>query len=331
MSEKVPTAKETGLKDAETILKIRTENRERKKRWREANEDRNKDNDLRCRVTKRANKIHGKEPSEEKTRWIEEEFEKRQNKRKEKERRRNPNATAGAASIGGVGTTTTALSSSSSLTGMRKSASSASSSSQKARLGSKRDMDMLSEDGSVGMTGDGLVAGLSPLTQQFDPNTVKTALALSEFVKKNGTTLDLASLTHVLTDPNLTQQLLEIERASAATVAAVTSVQALTGTAPPSTPTTTLATTASTDTTSLPLSTATSTSSTEPTAAAAALAAAVTLNPMAALHTLLLNPIRTTQTSPKLPTLMTQAPVVDTDYPMDAVLTLMQLNGSWKA
>ncbi|OZJ03687.1 hypothetical protein BZG36_03501 [Bifiguratus adelaidae] len=68
--------------------KVRAENRERKKRWREQNEDRNKDNDLRCRVNKRANKLFGKTDSEHKKKWIEEEFVKRQLKRKEKERRK---------------------------------------------------------------------------------------------------------------------------------------------------------------------------------------------------------------------------------------------------
>ncbi|RUS13772.1 hypothetical protein BC937DRAFT_94811, partial [Endogone sp. FLAS-F59071] len=68
--------------------KVRAENRERKKRWREQNEDRNKDNDLRCRVNKRANKLFGKGDSDHKHRWIEEEFGKRQMKRKEKERRK---------------------------------------------------------------------------------------------------------------------------------------------------------------------------------------------------------------------------------------------------
>ncbi|RKP09580.1 hypothetical protein THASP1DRAFT_22595 [Thamnocephalis sphaerospora] len=68
--------------------RMRMENRERKKRWRERNEDRNKDNDLRCRVNKRANKLFGTDPSEHKSRWIAEEFERRRQKRKEKEARR---------------------------------------------------------------------------------------------------------------------------------------------------------------------------------------------------------------------------------------------------
>lgn len=73
-----------GEDDAE---KQRLENRERKKRWREANEDRNKDNDLRCRVNKRANKLFGKGSTDSKENWIEEEFSKRKAKRHEKEGR----------------------------------------------------------------------------------------------------------------------------------------------------------------------------------------------------------------------------------------------------
>ncbi|KAM3584544.1 hypothetical protein VKS41_003353 [Umbelopsis sp. WA50703] len=68
--------------------KVRAENRERKKRWREQNEDRNKDNDLRCRVNKRANRLFGAADSEHKRSWIEREFVKRQAKRKEKELRK---------------------------------------------------------------------------------------------------------------------------------------------------------------------------------------------------------------------------------------------------
>ncbi|KAF1796419.1 hypothetical protein V8B55DRAFT_1470431 [Mucor lusitanicus] len=68
--------------------KVRADNRERKKRWRQQNEERNKDNDLRCRVNKRAHKLFGKEDSEHKRKWIDEEFLKRQQKRKDKERRK---------------------------------------------------------------------------------------------------------------------------------------------------------------------------------------------------------------------------------------------------
>ncbi|KAI8876764.1 hypothetical protein K501DRAFT_337884 [Backusella circina FSU 941] len=68
--------------------KVRADNRERKKRWRLQNEERNKDNDLRCRVNKRAHKLFGKEDSDHKRRWVTDEFAKRQQKRKEKERKR---------------------------------------------------------------------------------------------------------------------------------------------------------------------------------------------------------------------------------------------------
>lgn len=68
--------------------KVRQDNRERKKRWRLHNQERNKDNDLRCRVNKRAVKLFGKEDSPHKQKWIEEEFEKRRSKRREKEERR---------------------------------------------------------------------------------------------------------------------------------------------------------------------------------------------------------------------------------------------------
>ncbi|KAI9304528.1 hypothetical protein BJ944DRAFT_231219 [Cunninghamella echinulata] len=68
---------------------IRTANRERKKKWRLHNEERNKDNDLRCRVNKRANKLFGIEDSENKRQWVEEEFTKRREKRQEKERRKD--------------------------------------------------------------------------------------------------------------------------------------------------------------------------------------------------------------------------------------------------
>ncbi|KAJ1911280.1 hypothetical protein H4219_005987 [Mycoemilia scoparia] len=68
--------------------KMRTENRERKKRWREQNEERNKDNDLRCRVNKRANQLYGPENTPEKEKWISDEFERRRQRRRDKEHRR---------------------------------------------------------------------------------------------------------------------------------------------------------------------------------------------------------------------------------------------------
>lgn len=47
-----------------------------------------KDNDLRCRVNKRAQKLFGMEPSDHKRKWVDEEFERRRAKRQEKERRK---------------------------------------------------------------------------------------------------------------------------------------------------------------------------------------------------------------------------------------------------
>lgn len=76
--------------------RVRLENRERKKRWREQNNERSitprekqltqkdKDNDLRCRVNKRANSIFGPHASPDKNAFIEAEFAKRQQKRRGK-------------------------------------------------------------------------------------------------------------------------------------------------------------------------------------------------------------------------------------------------------
>ncbi|CAN3352756.1 hypothetical protein DICA4_A01156 [Diutina catenulata] len=61
--------------------KVRVENRERKQQWRMDNAERNKDNDLRQRVIRRAAKIYGEEDSDAKRQWIEEEFEHRREKR----------------------------------------------------------------------------------------------------------------------------------------------------------------------------------------------------------------------------------------------------------
>ncbi|KAK9460703.1 uncharacterized protein V1516DRAFT_665099 [Lipomyces oligophaga] len=56
-------------------------NRLRKQRWREVNYERNKDNDLRQRVHRRANAIFGKEVSDAKSKWIEEEYRVRRERR----------------------------------------------------------------------------------------------------------------------------------------------------------------------------------------------------------------------------------------------------------
>ena len=61
--------------------RTRMGNRERKKRWREENAERNKDNELKMRVVKKANAKYGSEDSREKLAWIEEEFSKRKARR----------------------------------------------------------------------------------------------------------------------------------------------------------------------------------------------------------------------------------------------------------
>ncbi|MCJ1471759.1 hypothetical protein MMC13_000399 [Lambiella insularis] len=68
--------------------KLRGENRERKKRWRESNTERNKDNDLKCRINKRAKTKFGADSSAEKAAYIETEFNKRRDKREKKQRAR---------------------------------------------------------------------------------------------------------------------------------------------------------------------------------------------------------------------------------------------------
>ena len=61
--------------------KIREENAARKRKWREVHLMQNRDNDLRLRIVKRANEIHGTHDSEKKTQWINEEFERRRQRR----------------------------------------------------------------------------------------------------------------------------------------------------------------------------------------------------------------------------------------------------------
>ncbi|KAJ2343191.1 hypothetical protein GGH91_003272, partial [Coemansia sp. RSA 2671] len=79
--------------------KMRQENRERKKRWREMNDERNKDNDLRCRVNKRANQLYGAHASADKERWVGEEFERRQQRRRDKETRKRPQEEEGSPEV----------------------------------------------------------------------------------------------------------------------------------------------------------------------------------------------------------------------------------------
>jgi hypothetical protein len=66
-----------------------------------------KDNDLRCRVNKRAQKLFGMEPSDHKRKWVDEEFERRRAKRQEKERRKQAVNGALAATPSSTPTTTT--------------------------------------------------------------------------------------------------------------------------------------------------------------------------------------------------------------------------------
>ncbi|KAF9297165.1 hypothetical protein BGZ88_010904 [Linnemannia elongata] len=227
--------------------RVRNDNRERKKRWREANEDRNKDNDLRCRVNKRANKLFGKQESEHKSRWIEEEFGKRQMKRKDKERRRNPNSAGSMEPTPAPTTPTVSLNEHLALHQQAQAAAQAAAVQAQAQAQAQAHQLQASQLAHP----------------QFDPSTVKTALALNDLVKKNGSHLDLAQLTGVLTDPNLARQLIEIEANNPATQASAT---------------------------------------------------------MMVMNT----PIKSEHESKA-------GHMMDADYPMDAVLTLMQLNGSWKA
>lgn len=196
---------------------------------------------MRCRVNKRATALHGRGDSEIKTRFIEEEFEKRQLKRKEKERRRNPNGSPlseeplPSPPLAPAKPTTLALSEHLALQHQA----------QQAQQQAHRAQQEFQASQLV--------------NAQFDVTAVKTALALNDLVRKNGSHLDLAQLTGVLTDPNLARQLIEIEAQNPV---------------PPSSMV-----------------------------------------------------VMSAQVKPEIKT----SHVLETDYPMDAVLTLMQLNGSWKA
>ncbi|KAK9369071.1 hypothetical protein V1509DRAFT_621029 [Lipomyces kononenkoae] len=74
-------------RNEEERQKLKKENRERKKRWRMRNDERNKDNDLRVRVNRRANRMFGEERSEKKTQWIENEFARRRQRRMQRVQR----------------------------------------------------------------------------------------------------------------------------------------------------------------------------------------------------------------------------------------------------
>ncbi|KAI1290502.1 hypothetical protein EDD11_009217 [Mortierella claussenii] len=269
--------------------KVRNENRERKKRWREANEDRNKDNDLRCRVNKRANKLFTKADKEGKQRWIEEEFAKRQSKRKEKERKRKPctpndkkNLEDAAAQLHTPAKQTLTLTEQLALHHAQAAAAVA------ANVGSNVSNSTIAH----GVTNSQRIIthqqlqetanALNMPSSEVDINTVKTAMALNDLVKKTSGIeghLDLAQLTGVLSDPNLARQLFELE------------------------------------------------------------AAAVSIaNPVAqGIPTSFMNNGGSSATGSTValpmvePVVANASQMLDSEYPMDAVLTLMQLNGSWKA
>ena len=97
------------LRQTEERERLRSDNRERKKRWRESNVERSmcklllsyvmifgpdsrphadRDNDLRCRINRRAKIKFGAANNAEKTAWIKEEYNKRRNKREIKQRAR---------------------------------------------------------------------------------------------------------------------------------------------------------------------------------------------------------------------------------------------------
>lgn len=74
----------SGVMTTDDRERVRHENRERKKRWRGQNMDRNRDNDLRGRVTRKANQIYGAANTPQKMKWIEGEFQNRRMKRMER-------------------------------------------------------------------------------------------------------------------------------------------------------------------------------------------------------------------------------------------------------
>ncbi|KAI9834679.1 MAG: hypothetical protein M1826_000081 [Phylliscum demangeonii] len=75
---------------AAEIERQRQENRERKKRWRESNEAKNKDNDLRARLNKRAKQLfEGVDPAIQ-AEWIEDQFARRRAKREVKSQKGGP-------------------------------------------------------------------------------------------------------------------------------------------------------------------------------------------------------------------------------------------------
>ncbi|GME72714.1 unnamed protein product [Ambrosiozyma monospora] len=76
------------LDEEERKERIRLENRQRKKKWRETNIERNRDTDLRARVIKRSYHLYrNPEDDELRKQWVATEFDKRKQKRLERERK----------------------------------------------------------------------------------------------------------------------------------------------------------------------------------------------------------------------------------------------------
>ncbi|KAG0348605.1 hypothetical protein BG004_004733 [Podila humilis] len=247
-AEAVQDPIQESLKRDATNAKVRSENRERKKRWREQNEDRNKDNDLRCRVNKRANKLFNYQESEHKARWIEEEFGKRQQKRKDKEQRRTGGHSDSVESSPGPTSKFDAH------TGKPIISEHLLLHQQQMQQQQQQQLQEELQKQQQQQQATNQILELATAPSQYDAASVKTAMALNDIVKKSH--LDLAQLTEVLTDPNLARQLVEI--------------------------------------------------------------GAHTQQPLMVLNTVKESEVKDSHT-------------METDYPMDAVLTLMQLNGSWKA
>lgn len=65
----------------ENKKKVREDNAARKRRWREVNLLQNRDNDLRARILKRGTELYGPSESPAKSKWIEEEFNRRRQRR----------------------------------------------------------------------------------------------------------------------------------------------------------------------------------------------------------------------------------------------------------
>ncbi|KAK9452643.1 hypothetical protein V1511DRAFT_131716 [Dipodascopsis uninucleata] len=90
--QNIPLRRRPPPRTEEERERIKLENRARKRKWRELNEDRNKDNDLRGRVNRRADLLFGKQESSEKQAWMDAEFVKRKEKRIQRFQKNQGNA-----------------------------------------------------------------------------------------------------------------------------------------------------------------------------------------------------------------------------------------------